>query len=386
MLAAALLFASTPLGGASAVAAECGTPPWQGVGSSPDARAQAVVAAMTLDQKIAQVHGDFSLGDFRLVPGIPELCIPDLTVTNGPAGVGPGPEILGNVPATALPPALLLAATFEPKLAKRYGRIQGAEMRDIGRNLLEAPDVDIARTPLNGRTFEAYGEDPWLVSRIGVKNIRAIQSHGIIAMAKHYVVNNQETLRFTIDVVVDERTLREIYLPSFKAAVVEAGVSSIMCSYNRVNGPHSCENDVILNQILKGEWGFNGFVQSDFGASKAGSALAGMDLEMPFASFFGDVLKDAVVAGDVSESRIDDMLVRRYREMFRFGIFTRKVRTSPIPAERHARIAQKIGAAGTVLLRNEGGLLPLNPGTLSSIAVVGPWSTMTASGAGAAPR
>ncbi len=132
----------------------------------PEARAQALVAAMTLEQKIDQTHGDATPEDFRVVLGIDELCIPALTVTNGPAGVGPGPQILNNVPATALPSPLLLASTWDPLMAQAYGNIQGLEMLAIGRNLLEAPDVDLARVPVNGRTFEAYGEDPWLVSRI----------------------------------------------------------------------------------------------------------------------------------------------------------------------------------------------------------------------------
>lgn len=149
---------------------------------SADQRARALVARMTLDQKIAQVHVEPTPDDFRIVPGIPALGIPALTVTNGPAGVGPGPQPLGNVPATALPSPLLLAATWDPAMARRYGDVQGREMRAVGHDLLEAPDVDIARVPRNGRTFEAYGENPHLASRLAVENIRAIQSHGILAM------------------------------------------------------------------------------------------------------------------------------------------------------------------------------------------------------------
>jgi len=358
--------------------------PWMNAQDQPDARARALVAAMTLEQKIDQTHGHASDEDFRVVRGIEALCVPDLTVTNGPAGVGPGPKPLNNVPATALPSPLLLASTWDPALAGKFGDVQGAEMRAIGRNLLEAPDVDLARIPINGRTFEAYGEDPWLVSRIGVANIRAIQSHDIIAMVKHFTVNNQEKFRNKIDVRVSERALRELYLPPFEAAVREAEVASVMCSYNSVNGAFSCENEELLTAILKQEWGFQGFVQSDFGAvrSTVATANAGMDLEMPLADFFGEPLLTAVTGGSVSESRLDDMLVRRYTQMFRFGLFDRAPSLSPIPVEDHARIAREIGAAGSVLLRNEDSVLPLEASRSVSIALLGPWATRAATGGG----
>jgi beta-glucosidase len=353
-----------------------------------DARAQALVSAMTLEQKIDQTHGDAPPEDFRVVLGIDELCIPDLTVTNGPAGVGPGPEILNNVPATALPSPLLLASTWDPAMAEKYGNVQGSEMRAIGRNLLEAPDVDLARVPINGRTFEAYGEDPWLVSRIAVVNIQAIQSYGIVAMVKHYAANNQEADRLTIDVQASDRVLRELYLPPFEAAVREAHVASVMCSYNSVNGAFSCENEEILTNILKGEWGFQGFVQSDFWAMKSTveSANAGMDLEMPEPDFYGEPLLAAVMDGSVPESRIDDMLLRRFREMFRFGLFDREPMTSPIPVDEHAEIAREIGAAGSILLRNEESLLPLDATQSMSIALLGPWATQAATGGGGSSK
>jgi beta-glucosidase len=362
----------------------CGDDDDSSTADDADRRARGLVAQMTLEQKISQTHGDAPPEDFRVVLGIPELGIPDLTVTNGPAGVGPGPEILGNVPATALPSPLLLASTWDPEMARRYGDVQGIEMRAIGRNLLEAPDVDLARTPLNGRTFEAYGEDPYLVSRLGVANIEAIQSHGILAMVKHYTANNQERDRNSIDARVDERTLRELYLPPFEAAVREAEVASVMCSYNSVNGAFSCENRTILTDILKGEWGFRGFVQSDFFAmqSTVSSADAGTDLEMPSGRYFAEPLIEAVRNRDVAESRIDDMLIRRYREMIRFGLFEREPGTSPIPAEEHAAIAREIAAAGTVLLRNRNGVLPLDESSIDSVAVVGPWAHRAATGGG----
>jgi len=353
-------------------------------GANANRRARELIASMSLEQKISQTHGTASEEDFRIVPGIAALGIPDLTVTNGPAGVGPGPAVLSNVPATALPSPLLLASTWDPVMAKDFGDVQGLEMRAIGRNLIEAPAVDLARVPITGRTFEGYGEDPELISRLAVANIRAIQSHGVLAMVKHYAANNQELNRLTIDAQVSERTLRELYLAPFEAAVVSGEVSSVMCSYNLLNGAHSCENSHLLNDILKGDWDFAGFVQSDFFAARStvGSALAGMDLEMPSAEFFGAPLLAAIQRGEVTESRLDDMLMRRFREMIRHGLFEREPATSPIPAAQHAAVARRIGAAGTVLLRNHENILPLAATAPSRIAVLGPWASRVALGGG----
>ena len=361
---------------------------WMDTSLSPQARAQALVAAMTLAQKIDQTHGDAVPEDFRVVLGIEALCIPALTVTNGPAGVGPGPQVLNNVPATALPSPLLLASTWDPAMAARYGHVQGTEMRAIGRNLLEAPDVDLARIPINGRTFEAYGEDPWLISRLGVANIDAIQSHDIIGMVKHYTVNNQEKDRNSIDVQVSERALRELYMVPFEAAVREAKVASVMCAYNSVNGAFSCENARILTTLLREEWGFEGFVQSDFFAMKStvDSANAGTDLEMPTAIHYGDALQAAVEDGQVPESRLDEMLLLRFTQMFRFGLFDVAPAPFPIPELEHAAIAREIGAAGSILLRNENALLPLDATQPLRIALLGPWATQAATGGGGSSR
>ena len=166
---------------------------WMDPRATPGNRARRLVRDMTLEQKIGQLHGQPSASDFRRVPGIPELCVPDLTVTNGPAGVGPSITPDRGVPATAMPAPVTLAATWDPRLAGAFGDTVGAEMRETGRNLLEAPDVDLARVPLNGRTFEAFGEDPYLASRIAVPEIRAVQRRGVIAMVKHYVAKSRWT-------------------------------------------------------------------------------------------------------------------------------------------------------------------------------------------------
>ena len=255
---------------------------WLDAAQSPGQRAAEVVAQMTLDEKITELHGIQNADHRRFVPGIDRLGIPPLVITNGPAGVGPGDN--PNQPAaTALPAPISLAASFDRSLARQYGVVTGAETRDLAESLLEGPDVNIARVPVNGRTFEGYGEDPYLAGQIGVGNIEGIQSQGIIAEVKHYAANNQEANRFAVNEVVDDRTLHEIYLPHFEAAVRDAHAGTVMCAYPKVNGTFACENDPLLKDMLRGQWGFDGFVQSDFGAahSTVASAQAGMDLEMP---------------------------------------------------------------------------------------------------------
>src|SRR5262249_9653241 len=210
--------------------------------------------------------------------------------------------------ATALPSPLSLAATWDLELAKLNGSIIGAESKDIGNGLVEAPTINIARVPQNGRTFEGYGEDPYLVGQIAVNNIIGIQDQGIFANVKHYAANNQESNRFTVNEEVDERVMREIYLPAFEVAIRQGHAASLMCAYPRVNGTYCCEDSLLLNDILKKEWGFDGFVTSDFGAvhSTVPSANAGLDLEMPAGKYFNlDDLRSAVQSGQVPVSVID---------------------------------------------------------------------------------
>jgi beta-glucosidase len=330
------------------------------------------------------LHGIRDATHYRFVPPLPRLGIPGLQVTNGPAGAGPG----GTRPqakATALPAPISLAATWDPSLAKLNGAIIGEESKDIGNGLVEAPDINIARVPQNGRTFEGYGEDPYLAGQISVNNIIGMQSQGVIANVKHYAANNQETNRFTVNEEIDERTLREIYLPAFEASVKQGHVASLMCAYPRVNGTYCCENDLLLNQILKKEWGFDGFVTSDFGAvhSTIASATSGLDLEMPNGKYFGDDdLKSAVQSGKIPVSVIDDKLIRRFQAMMRFGIFDHPPSAAPIPAEKNGAISRRLAEEGMVLLKNDGGILPLNAAKLKSVAVIGPAAAKAFSGGG----
>lgn len=347
-----------------------------------EARAKAIVAKMTLEEKITELHGIHTPTQFRLVPGIPRLGIPPLQMTNGPAGAGPG----GAGPqkqATALPSPLALAATWDPSLSYEYGKIAGEETRETGNTLLEGPDVNIARVPQGGRDFESYGEDPYLAAQMAVANIKGIQSTGIMATVKHYIANNQEAQRVSINEVVGERALHEIYMPAFQAAVQEGHSASVMCAYPKVNSAFNCENAPLLG-VLKKDWKFDGFVMSDWGAthSTVPSALAGLDLEMPTGKYFGDDLKQAVQSGAVPVSAINDKLVRRFATMMEFGEWVPVPKPTPIPAFAHGAVDRKIAAAGMVLLKNNGNLLPLGVSGYRLIALIGPYAVRPNTGGG----
>jgi beta-glucosidase len=345
------------------------------------ARAQQIVKKMTLDEKIAQLHGIRDPEHYRYVPGNARLGIPALNVTNGPAGVGPG-GAGSQKPATAWPAPIALAATWEPQLAREYGRLAAEETRSLGSQMLESPDINIARVPQGGRVFESYGEDPYLTARLTVANIEGIQSAGVIANVKHYDANNQETNRGSIDEQISERALHEIYLPAFEAAVKEAHVASVMCAYPRVNGEFNCENKPLLNDVLKREWHFDGFVSSDFGAvhSTVPSALAGLDLELPTGTYFGDKLKAAVQSGEVPVSRIDDMLTRRFAKMIELGWWGPQRPEKPVPVLEHGAVARQIAGASMVLLKDDGGLLPLDRRHIRRVALIGPYAMRAMTG------
>lgn len=367
---------------AAAAAAEPTTPPGPPYEQALD-QARALVARMTLSEKILEVHG---LGDRvhrRFVPGIPRLGIPALTITNGPAGAGPG-DPNPQQPATALPAPISLAATWNPDLARRYGQVAGQEARSLGNQLLESPDVNLARVPQGGRVFEAFGEDPYLDARMAVAEIEGIQSTGELANVKHYIANDQEADRRSVDTIVPERALREIYMPAFEAAVKEARVASLMAAYPRVNGQFCTQNRFLLHDVLEAEWGFDGFITSDFGAvhSTVPCALAGLDLELPRGKYFAGALERAVRDGAVPMSVIDDMLVRRFAKMIEFGWFAPQPQPAPIPARRDGLIDRRIAAQGMVLLKNGGGILPLDGNLIRSVALVGPYAVRAATGGG----
>ncbi|MFU8853585.1 glycoside hydrolase family 3 protein [Micromonospora sp. SL1-18] len=357
--------------------------PWMDPKLPPPERAELLVQAMTLDEKILEVHGSRSSEHLRYVAPVERLGIPAFLITNGPLGAGPGDRPV-DPPATALPAAIGLASSWDPHLARTYGKLMGEEVTHRGESLLEAPGVNIARVPHNGRNFEYLGEDPYLASRMVVPETQGIQEQGIIAEVKHYAANNHETGRNGINELIDQRTLREIYLPAFEAAVTEGDAGAVMCSYNRVNGPFACEDRHLLTEILRDDWGFKGFVQSDFGAthSTLPSVRAGLDLEMPDGDYYAAPLKSAVEGGQVSEASLDQMLIRRFTQMFKMGLFDHPRTVTPIPAERNGAIARAIGEQSAVLLKNDHHQLPLSAQSINSIAVVGQFAGAAHTGGG----
>jgi beta-glucosidase len=349
---------------------------------SPEERARQLVAQMTLDEKISQIHMLDVKAHPREVPGIERLGIPAFKITNGPAGAGPG-DRSPTEPATALPAALALAASWDTALAERFGQLIGQEVAARGEHLLEAPGVNIARVPQNGRNFEYFGEDPWLASRLAVAEIRGVQSERVIAEVKHFAANNQEAARKTINEVIDERTLREIYLPAFEAAVKEANVGAVMAAYPSVNGEFGCENTHLLQDILRHDWGFTGFVQSDYTATRDAvrSAHAGLDLAMK-PDHYSAEMKAAVLNGAVPERLVDQMVARRLTQMAKFGMLDGERVPQPIPAQEHGTLAREIGEQCVVLLKNAGPQLPLDRTKVRSIAVIGPAAEGARTGGG----
>jgi beta-glucosidase len=369
--AVGLGIALTPLLRANAATAPR---PWMNKALTPVERATLLVQQMTLDEKILEIHMIDQPAHPREVPGIPRLGVPTFKITNGPAGAGPG-DSPNKQPATALPSALALSATWDPAAARAFGQVAGQEVADRGEHLLEAPGVNITRVPRNGRNFEYSGEDPYLAGQIAVAEIQAIQAQGVLAEVKHYAANNQETNRKTIKETVDERTLREIYLPAFEASVKQGDVAAVMCAYPMVNGKFGCENTHLLKDILRDDWGFQGFVQSDYTAthSTVPAALAGLDLSMRN-DFYGAPMKAAVQSGQLAESVVDMMLIRRFSQMFKIGLFDNPPQPKPIPAKPDGAIARSLAEQGAVLLKNSGGQLPLKASSLHSIAVIGPFA------------
>ncbi|MCW3844893.1 glycoside hydrolase family 3 C-terminal domain-containing protein [Micromonospora yasonensis] len=323
---------------------------------------------MTLDEKVSTLGLNGSPDGYQnYFPAIPRLCVPRLILQDGPAGVAQ--DFTG---VTQLPAPISVAASWDRSVATDYGTVLGTEAWGKGIHVAQGPMLNIARVPQGGRDFESYGEDPYLTGRLGVANIAGIQGVGVMANAKHYFANNQETNRESINEYIDERTQREIYLPHFEAAVKDGNIASMMCSFNQINGEYSCQNSRILTDILKGEWGFKGFVRSDWGATHSTAAAynAGMDLAKPSRAD----LRSAVDQGLIPMSRIDDGVLRVLRVMFEYGLFERQptgTKDSVVTTPEHAAIARDVSAQGTVLLKNSAGVLPLDNTKIGSIAVLG---------------
>ena len=372
---------------------------WLDDSKSPKERAEALVAAMPLEDKIGQLHGGMKTINIynidmeaiqnlseeeyeeqmaqlrveRHVKENEEFSIPRMRVTNGPVGVGMG-DGYPSPKATALPMTIGVAASFDPLLAYEYGDIIGCETRTLGQHALEGPAVCLHRLPISGRNFEYFSEDPYLSGRMGVEVTKAIQSHDVIAMGKHFVLNDQEDERFRHSVEASDQVMRELYLLPFEMLVKDGKISSIMSSYNRIRGVYGTEYRETLTEILRHEWGFEGYVQSDFWSTRsaAPSLNAGLDLEMPDAKWFNeDNIKAALEDQSLEEKTIDRALIRRFTQMFRFNQFDWEYNPGEIDAKGHGERARKIGQASAVLLKNDKKLLPVDLADYDHILLVG---------------
>lgn len=358
-------------------------------------RVEDALRRLTLEEKVALCHAQSKFSS----PGVPRLGIPELWMNDGPFGVRA--EILynswevagnNNDSCTAFPALTALASSWDPSLAARYGKALGEEARYRKKDVQLAPGVNICRTPLNGRNFEYMGEDPYLVARLAVPYIQGIQKNGVAVCVKHYAVNNQEQWRDSVDVEVSDRALREIYLPAFKAAVQEGGAWSLMGSYNLLRGEHCCHNNLLLNKILKEEWGFDGAVVSDWGGihDTRQAALNGADIEMgtnkPYDEYYmADAMAELFRSGEVPMEVLDD----KVRRVLRLNMRTAMNRNRPwgsFNSPEHTALAREVAEQGIVLLKNEGNLLPLNTEKFRSVAVIGENATRVHAGGGGAAK
>lgn len=330
-------------------------------------RVDNILSQMTLDEKLTLIGGT----DTFYTRAIPRLQLPALRMSDGPLGV----HDFGLT--TAYPAPIALAAGWDPELARRTGVAMAQDARARGVHFILAPGMNIYRAPMNGRNFEYLGEDPYLASRMAVSLVEGIQSQGVMATAKHFVANNSEYGRLDHSSDLDERTLREIYLPAFEACVKEAKVGALMDAYNLVNGTYMTENGYLNNTVAKKQWGFDGIIMSDWGATHDGIAAAngGLDLEMPSAAYMKkQTLMPALQSGTVSQATIDDKVRRILRKAIEFGFYDRPQTDLNIPLynQEGREVALESARGGMVLLKNERQILPLDKNKIKSVAVLGP--------------
>lgn len=345
-----------------------------------EARVEDLLKRLTVEEKISLLHGDSKF----TTAAIPRLGIPRRWMSDGPHGVREdiGPDTWNPAGrtddfSTCMPALVALAATWNPETATAYGSTIGSEALHRGKHILLAPGLNIQRTPLCGRNFEYMGEDPFLTSRMAVGYIKGVQSQKVAACAKHFAANNHEQDRGSINVEMDERTLREIYLPAFKAAVQDGGVWAVMGAYNKFHGQHCCENDYLLDKVLKGEWGFQGLVVSDWGGAHdtREAVLNGLDLEMgtekPYAQYYlAQPFLEGIRKGDFPMSVLDDKVRRNLRVMFATGMFDGRP-TGALNTAEHQAKARAVAEEACVLLKNSDNALPLDLSRLKSLAVIG---------------
>ncbi|KAA6435926.1 glycosyl hydrolase [Rufibacter glacialis] len=351
-----------------------------------EAQINELISKMTLEEKVNMIHGvsSFTSG------GVARLGIPELTMSDGPHGVRPehgrdwSMDNAGNDSATYLPTGVALAATWNPELGYAFGEVLGRESKARGKDVILGPGVNIMRTPLNGRNFEYLSEDPYLAARMAVGYIKGVQDQGVAASVKHYAANNQEIKRAKVNVEMSERALREIYLPAFKASIIEGGALTIMGAYNKFRGQYSTHNAYLINDILKGEWGFKGLVVSDWGAvlNTMEALHHGTDIEMgtdllqmPNINYnkflLGDTVITLVKSGQVKESLVDEKVRRILRVMYHTNMMGAQRTPGALSTSAHQQTAQKVAEEAIVLLKNEGNLLPLSKTGVKSIAVIG---------------
>ena len=365
-LAGAIAIAVGVFAGAQTQAAQ----PWMNPKLSPDKRADLLQAQMTADEEFSLLHGHAPgmmsvkprLRVAGYFPGIPRLGIPDLWESDASLGVANAGR--KDDDATALPSGLALAATFDPKLAYDSGAMIGKETRQKGFNILLAGGGNIARDPRNGRNFEYLGEDPLLAGTLDGASIRGIQSAHVASTAKHFALNDQETGRMVGSVVLAPAAARESDLLAFEIAIESGQPQSVMCAYNRIDGVYACENPAYLNGVLKGDWGWKGWVMSDWGAvHSAAAATAGLDQEsgeeLDHLYYFDTPLREAVASGQVSAARIHDMVHRILRGLFASGVMDHPVVAGGLDTAADGKVAARTAEQGVVLLKNDAGLLPL---------------------------
>ena len=373
--------------GASALAqGQSANRPWMDKTLSPDRRADLVLQEMTLDEKIALLHGNGMPGWPRAVPGanpylgnggagfvlgVPRLGIPIIQISDAAYGVRSSGE--NGRYSTALPSNVASAASWDVQAACAYGALIGRELRAQGYNMSLGGGVNLTRDPRNGRTFEYMGEDPILAGTLVGNRIKCEQAQHVIGDTKHYALNDQESGRDEVNVIISKRAMRESDLLAFQIDIEIANPGAVMCSYNAVNGDYACENKYLLTYVLKKDWNFKGFVLSDWGGthSTEKASTAGLDHEEPMDDFFGEKLRQAVQGGRVSQTELDDHVHRVLRSEFASGIVDDPVQKSVVDIEGGLETSRHIAEQSIVLLKNEQGILPLDRAKLRSIAVIG---------------
>ena len=351
--------------------------PWMDTSLSAEKRAQLLVNAMTMEEEVEFITGDVDWNYGFHNNGLEKYGIPELKMADATLGVRIGHPGIQDKKATAMPATLGLAATWNLETAKKYGELVGNEAFNTTHNVLLGPAMDIARGPIGARNFESYGEDPLLIGQMGINVTNGLQSQHVMASAKHYLVNNQELNRYTYDAQISKRAINELYARPFAAVIKDADVASFMCAFNQVNSIYACESDYLMNQLLKDEMSYTGFVMSDYFAAKTtvGSINAGMDMETPGGpngNLWGPKLVEAVKRGEVSEARVSDAAYRILKEMFEKGLFDYTPQNIQIDAQAHGAVARQIAAESMVLLQNKNNVLPLKTNKIKSIAVIGP--------------